>query len=183
MISLCICFEITLRWIAALMKNQHWFRQWLGAVRQQAITWTNADQDQWRNTVSLGANELILWTPDILSTMYFAISCSNLSLSSPYSMQYCFPDSKDTRIDIDETSIPHVRVGSMFNQCRYEGLCYLGYIGRHYTNSACFVLFCFVLQYASNRPFEICILHVISFQNTSTDTRCLTERLLTYPFV
>ena len=25
--------------------SQHWFRQWLGAVRQQAITWANVDPD------------------------------------------------------------------------------------------------------------------------------------------
>ena len=30
-----------------LMIHQHWFGQWLGAARQQAITWTNADQFLW----------------------------------------------------------------------------------------------------------------------------------------
>ena len=29
----------------SLMINSHWFRLWLGAVRQQAITWANVDQD------------------------------------------------------------------------------------------------------------------------------------------
>ena len=28
----------------SLMISRHWFRWWLGAVRQQAITWTNVDQ-------------------------------------------------------------------------------------------------------------------------------------------
>ena len=28
-----------------LMISQHWFRLWLGAVRQQAITWANIDPD------------------------------------------------------------------------------------------------------------------------------------------
>ena len=28
----------------SLMISQHWFRQWLGAVRQQAITWTRVDK-------------------------------------------------------------------------------------------------------------------------------------------
>ena len=35
-----------------------WFRQWLGAVRQQAITWTSVDQDLQRHMASLGPNEL-----------------------------------------------------------------------------------------------------------------------------
>ena len=29
----------------SLMVNQHWFRKWLGAVRQQAITWISFDED------------------------------------------------------------------------------------------------------------------------------------------
>ena len=40
------------------MISQHWFRWWLGAVRQQAITWTNVDPDLCRHMVSLGQNEL-----------------------------------------------------------------------------------------------------------------------------
>ena len=32
-----------------LMISQHWFGQWLGAVRQQAITWANFDPDPWRH--------------------------------------------------------------------------------------------------------------------------------------
>ena len=41
-----------------LMISQHWFRYWLGAVRQQAITWTNVDPDLSRHMASLGHNEL-----------------------------------------------------------------------------------------------------------------------------
>ena len=41
-----------------LMISQHWFGQWLGAVRQQAITWANFDPDPWRHVASLGHNEL-----------------------------------------------------------------------------------------------------------------------------
>ena len=41
-----------------LMISQHWFRWWLGAVRQQAITWVNVDPDLCRHMVSLGHNEL-----------------------------------------------------------------------------------------------------------------------------
>ena len=38
------------------MISQHWFRQWLGAVRQQAITWANVDPDLCRQMASLGLN-------------------------------------------------------------------------------------------------------------------------------
>ena len=38
------------------MISQHWFRQWLGAVRQQAITLANVDLC--RHVASVGHNEL-----------------------------------------------------------------------------------------------------------------------------
>ena len=41
-----------------LMIIQHWFRQWLGAVRQQAITWANVDPDLCRQMASLGLGML-----------------------------------------------------------------------------------------------------------------------------
>ena len=41
------------------MISQHWFRQLLGAVRQQAITWAKADSDLCGYMVSLVQNELI----------------------------------------------------------------------------------------------------------------------------
>ena len=40
------------------MISQHWFRLWLGAVRQQAITWANVDPVLWRHMASLGPDEL-----------------------------------------------------------------------------------------------------------------------------
>ena len=43
-----------------LMMSQHWFRYWLGAVRQQAITWTNVDIVPCRHMASPGHNELTL---------------------------------------------------------------------------------------------------------------------------
>ena len=43
---------------ALLMISQQWFRQWLGVVRQQAITWASVDQDPCRHMVSLCHNEL-----------------------------------------------------------------------------------------------------------------------------
>ena len=42
-----------------VMISQHWFRLWLDAVRQQAITWANVDSDLCRHIASLGHNELI----------------------------------------------------------------------------------------------------------------------------
>ena len=38
------------------MISQHWLRQWIGAVRQQAIAWSNIDQDLWFHVVSVGYN-------------------------------------------------------------------------------------------------------------------------------
>ena len=46
----------------SLTTSQHWFRQWLGAVRQQAINWANVDPDLSGHMVSLGHNELITST-------------------------------------------------------------------------------------------------------------------------
>ena len=40
-----------------LMISQYWFRLWLGAVRQQAITWTNVDPDLCHHIASWGHNE------------------------------------------------------------------------------------------------------------------------------
>ena len=42
---------------ASPMRTQHWFRQWLGAIRQQAITWANVDTDLCCHIASLGHNE------------------------------------------------------------------------------------------------------------------------------
>ena len=41
-----------------LSGSQHWFRLWLGAVRQQAITWVNVDPYVHHHMVPLGQNEL-----------------------------------------------------------------------------------------------------------------------------
>ena len=45
--------------ITSLVISQQWFRQWLGAVKQQAITWANVYPDLWRHMASLGHNGLI----------------------------------------------------------------------------------------------------------------------------
>ena len=59
LISWAFC-QIALRWMSqnTMMISQHWFSSWLGAVRQQAITWANVDPDLWHHMASLGHNEL-----------------------------------------------------------------------------------------------------------------------------
>ena len=44
-----------------VMTRKHWFRQWLGTVRQHAIPWTNVYPDLCCHMVSLGHNELTHW--------------------------------------------------------------------------------------------------------------------------
>ena len=44
-----------------LLISRHWFRYWLGAIMQQAITWNNAGQVYWRINVSLGLSDVIWW--------------------------------------------------------------------------------------------------------------------------
>ena len=41
-----------------VMISQHWFRQWLGTIRHQAITSTSVDLDPCHHMASLGHNEL-----------------------------------------------------------------------------------------------------------------------------
>ena len=41
-----------------LMISQHWVRLWLGAIRQQAISWANIDTDFCHRIASLGHNDL-----------------------------------------------------------------------------------------------------------------------------
>ena len=49
------------------MMSQHWFRQWLGAVRQQAISGAIVNPDLCRHKASLGHNELKAGTGDIVN--------------------------------------------------------------------------------------------------------------------
>ena len=53
---------------ALMIIAQHWFRQWLGAIRQQAITWANVDPDICRHMASLGHNEL---THCVFNSMWY----------------------------------------------------------------------------------------------------------------
>ena len=42
---------------SSLMISQYWFESWLGAVRQQASTWTNVNWALYRHIASLAHNE------------------------------------------------------------------------------------------------------------------------------
>ena len=66
-----------------LMISQHWFRWWLDAVRQQAITWTNVDVDPWCHIASIGNNELNLcilymYNMSHIFTHGYLVHCSTL---------------------------------------------------------------------------------------------------------
>ena len=70
----------------SLMTSQHWSWQWLGAVRQQAITWTNVDQDLCGHMVSLGHDELnitehmfMLWSHKTYYTSFYYCKTCNIS--------------------------------------------------------------------------------------------------------
>ena len=81
--------ELAHRWMLRewlFMISQHWFRQWLGAVRQQAVTWANDEPDflspygvtrpQWVNSVShwpLGDLAVIIKT--WFSHLWYRIMC------------------------------------------------------------------------------------------------------------
>ena len=44
--------------VSLLMIRKRWFRQWLGAVKQQTIAWANVYLDLCRHMLSLGRNGL-----------------------------------------------------------------------------------------------------------------------------
>ena len=71
--------KIALRWMLQDLDwcCQHWYRWWLGAFRQKAITWTNVDQVLWHHTASPGYNELNHNTKSILKYQYifYKLSC------------------------------------------------------------------------------------------------------------
>ena len=56
---------------------QHWLRSWLGAVRQQAITCEDVDQDHYRYIVSLGSTGITwkLYCEIRQSNMFFSGWC------------------------------------------------------------------------------------------------------------
>ena len=65
--------------------SQHWFRWWLGAIRQQAIAWTNVDLDPCHHIASLGQNELIY---SGMMTAYIILLVAILFPDSPGSLSW-----------------------------------------------------------------------------------------------
>ena len=75
----------------SVINSQHWFRLWLGAVRQQAITWTNVDSDPCRYMASLGPNVLIgafIWYQMEIYIHLIQNSLAQKILKSLNSIQY-----------------------------------------------------------------------------------------------
>ena len=63
-----IMCKLALNW-THLMIIQHWFREWLGAVRQPAITWANIDPAVCRHMASPGHNGFSKTTTKILRSI------------------------------------------------------------------------------------------------------------------
>ena len=67
--------------------SQNWFRQWLGAIRQQVITWANVDPDLRHHMASLGHNELtgqtqIQWITALLPDSLWIVGASQIVLQN-----------------------------------------------------------------------------------------------------
>ena len=73
----------------SLIISQHWFRHWLGAVRQQAITWANVGVDPCRHLTSLGHNELICVDMDVVYKCQI-----HINLNTSYLHNWCLPMGK-----------------------------------------------------------------------------------------
>ena len=67
-----------------LTRSQYWFRQWLGAVRQQTITWANVDPVLYCYMVSPGHNGLTHWGRDKMDAI------SQTTCSSAFSWMKMF---------------------------------------------------------------------------------------------
>ena len=66
-----------------LMISQHWFKYWLGAVRQQAITWANVDSDLCRHMASLGHNVLkYMWKSGCRPANFWSGTPFNIKMPS-----------------------------------------------------------------------------------------------------
>ena len=57
-----------------LMTTQHWFRWWLGAIRQEAITWANVNPDRFIS--SYGFSRLWVDTTDYCTLTHRISDCS-----------------------------------------------------------------------------------------------------------
>ena len=82
-----ISCETASRWMSMdfRMIDQHWVRKWLGAVRQQAITWNNVDPDLRRHMeIILYVLAIPLWhhQMEIFSAL-LALCVGNSPMNSP----------------------------------------------------------------------------------------------------
>ena len=57
------------------MISQYLPRSWLGAIRQQAITWANIDPNLCRHVMSLGHNELMSNNEHLILTHFALKKC------------------------------------------------------------------------------------------------------------
>ena len=78
--------------------SQHWFRYWLGAVRQQAINWANVDPDLCRLIASLSLNDFIF-----VGKMLGKV----LKKTSHYLNQYWFISNMTQRTSISNSEMAH----------------------------------------------------------------------------
>ena len=103
--------ELPLRWLTrnSLVMSQHWFKLWLGAIRQQAITWANVDPDVCRHLASLGHNELTLprsttwWSYKICAVRHLCNKTSDWWFTHT-EKQWCRRDPTDLFIMADDLS-------------------------------------------------------------------------------
>ena len=68
-----------------VMISQHWFREWLGAVRQQAIAWANVDPDLCRHMASLVSDELKAPRRQLVINNYSDVIMGTMAFRSPAS--------------------------------------------------------------------------------------------------
>ena len=70
-------------WKIFLKISQCWIRQWLGDVRQQAITWPNVDRDLQRRMASMGPTELTLTHWGRVKLKYICVSALDIITRTP----------------------------------------------------------------------------------------------------
>ena len=114
------------QWTSAMI-NQHWFRKWLGAIRQQAITWSNVDLVPCRHMASSGHNELksipfthnywIMWNralrPTVQHTHLYLINwlikgCAEWNVEEGYVSDNIYGLLTHCEMDIHSTHWDHV---------------------------------------------------------------------------
>ena len=99
------------------MISQKWFREWFGAIKQQAIAWAIVDQGPWPHVPFVWANELTRLTPSaaymrqwIGSALVQIMACRLFGakpLSKPM-LCYCLLEPKKEKVKLsvlDDVSI------------------------------------------------------------------------------